>query len=83
MRRVKKPTPLSYQQERNKKKYCAYHESYKNNTYDYRLLKEEIESLIKEGKLIEWVVREVKKNKENTLDRRGIGKDDKKEEEDK
>ena len=47
----KKPAPLSASQSRDKKKYCAYHESHGHDTHECRQLKEEIEKLIREGKL--------------------------------
>ena len=62
----KKPAPVSNTTNKDKSKYCAYHETYGHQTHECRHLKEEIETLIREGKLTEWVVREVKKYKEDT-----------------
>ncbi|KAK1363262.1 hypothetical protein POM88_038823 [Heracleum sosnowskyi] len=60
----KKPAPLSRSATKDKGRYCAYHESHRHHTYACKQLKEEIEKLIKEGKLTDWVVKEVKKYKE-------------------
>ncbi|KAK1389694.1 hypothetical protein POM88_017872 [Heracleum sosnowskyi] len=60
----KKPTPLSRSATKDKGRYCAYHESHGHHTYACRQLKEDIEKLIKEGQLTDWVVKEVKKYKE-------------------
>lgn len=48
---------------KNAKKYCSYHDSPGHYTYECRQLKEEIKSLIRKGKLKDWVFREVKKHK--------------------
>ncbi|XP_063948134.1 uncharacterized protein LOC108216938 [Daucus carota subsp. sativus] len=53
-----RPAPLNSWQAKNKDKYCEYHESTEHDTHECRQLKEEIESLIKEGHLNEWIVRE-------------------------
>ncbi|XP_074373647.1 uncharacterized protein LOC141713997 [Apium graveolens] len=50
----------------DKKKYYEYHESFGNNTHECRQLKDEIEALIKEGYLGEWVVKEVRRHNDNT-----------------
>ncbi|XP_074374144.1 uncharacterized protein LOC141714528 [Apium graveolens] len=60
-----KPEALSSWQSKDKKKYCEYHESSGHNTHECRHLKEEIEALIKEGYLGEWVVKEVRKHKDD------------------
>ncbi|KAL1815684.1 hypothetical protein ACET3Z_018258 [Daucus carota] len=54
----KKPNPLTPTQVKDKKKFCAYHESHGHDTHECRQLKEEIEQLIRNGKLTDWVVRE-------------------------
>ncbi|KAK1399355.1 hypothetical protein POM88_009218 [Heracleum sosnowskyi] len=59
----KKATPLTEYSKRDTSKYCAYHESTGHHTADCRQLKDEIESLIRQGKLTEWVVKEVRKHK--------------------
>ncbi|KAK1404552.1 hypothetical protein POM88_004157 [Heracleum sosnowskyi] len=59
----KKATPLTEYSKRDTSKYCAYHESTRHHTADFRQLKDEIESLIRQRKLTEWVVKEVRKNK--------------------
>ncbi|XP_074326752.1 uncharacterized protein LOC141664696 [Apium graveolens] len=56
---------LSSRQSRDKKKYCEYHESSGHNTHECRQLKDEIEAFIKEGYLGEWVVKEVRKYKDD------------------
>ncbi|XP_074328017.1 uncharacterized protein LOC141665929 [Apium graveolens] len=61
----RKPEALSSWQSKDKKKYCEYHESSGHNTHECRHLKDEIEALIKEGYLGEWVVKEVRKHKDN------------------
>ncbi|XP_074351820.1 uncharacterized protein LOC141690967 [Apium graveolens] len=43
-------------------KYCAYHEATRHDMADCRQLKDEIETLIHQRKLTEWVVREVRKH---------------------
>ncbi|XP_074374505.1 uncharacterized protein LOC141714907 [Apium graveolens] len=61
----RKPEALSSWQSKDKKKYCEYHESSGHNTHECRHLKDEIEALIKEGYLGEWVVKEVRKHKDD------------------
>ncbi|XP_074376857.1 uncharacterized protein LOC141718373 [Apium graveolens] len=61
----RKPEALSSWQSRDKKKYCEYHESSGHNTHECLQLKDEIEALIKEGYLGEWVVKEVRKHKDD------------------
>ncbi|XP_074355666.1 uncharacterized protein LOC141695308 [Apium graveolens] len=61
----RKPEALSLWQSKDKKKYCEYHESSRHNTHECRHLKDEIEALIKEGYLGEWVVKEVRKHKDD------------------
>ncbi|XP_074336593.1 uncharacterized protein LOC141673751 [Apium graveolens] len=61
----KKPEALSSWQSKDKKKYCEYHESSGHNMHECRHLKDEIEALIKEGCLGEWVVKEVRKHKDD------------------
>ncbi|KAK1356083.1 hypothetical protein POM88_049339 [Heracleum sosnowskyi] len=60
----KNPAPLSRAAMKDNGKYCAYHESQGHYTHACRQLKEEIEKLIREGKLTEWVVKKVKKYRE-------------------
>lgn len=62
---LRKSTPLSSWQRRNKKRYCEYHESSGHHTYECRQLKDEIEELIKEGFLTEWIIKEVKRYKDD------------------
>ena len=57
----KKPETLNSFQSRDKKKYCEYHESTGHNTHECRHMKDEIEALIKEGYLTEWVKKDVRK----------------------
>ncbi|XP_074347295.1 uncharacterized protein LOC141686137 [Apium graveolens] len=59
----RKPEALSSWQSKDKKKYYEYHESSRQNTYECWKLKDEIEALIKEGYLGEWVVKEVRRHK--------------------
>ncbi|XP_074362906.1 uncharacterized protein LOC141703225 [Apium graveolens] len=61
----RKPEALSSWQSKDKKKYYEYHESSGYNTHECRHLKDKIEALIKEGYLGEWVVREVRKHKDD------------------
>ncbi|XP_074346609.1 uncharacterized protein LOC141685405 [Apium graveolens] len=61
----RKPEALSSWQSKDKKKYCEYHESSGHNIHECRHLKDEIEVLIKEGYLREWVVKEVRKHKDD------------------
>ena len=58
----KKPPPLSRFATRDTRKYCDFHEQTGHETADCWQLKEQIEDLIRNGKLTEWVVREVKKH---------------------
>lgn len=51
----RKPAPLNAYQSKDKSKYCEFHQSTGHNTSDCRQLREEIELLIKEGYLTEWV----------------------------
>ncbi|XP_074337352.1 uncharacterized protein LOC141674544 [Apium graveolens] len=60
----RKPEALSSWQSKDKKKYYEYHESSEHNTHECRQLKDEIEALIKEGYLGEWVVKEVWRHKD-------------------
>ncbi|XP_074370208.1 uncharacterized protein LOC141711561 [Apium graveolens] len=62
----RKPEALSSWQCKDKKKYCEYHESSGHNTHECRQLKDEIEALIKEGYLGEWVLKEVRRHKDST-----------------
>ncbi|XP_074377549.1 uncharacterized protein LOC141719065 [Apium graveolens] len=62
----RKPEALSYWKSKDKKKYCEYHELSGHNTHECRQLKDEIEALIKEGYLGEWVVKEVRRHKSGT-----------------
>ncbi|XP_074375469.1 uncharacterized protein LOC141717278 [Apium graveolens] len=61
----RKPEALSSWKSKDKKKYCEYHESSGHNTHECRYLKDEIEALIKEGYLGEWIVKEVRKHKDD------------------
>ncbi|XP_074356312.1 uncharacterized protein LOC141696013 [Apium graveolens] len=61
----RKPEALSSWQSKDKKKYCEYHESSGHNTHECRHLKDEIEALIQEGYLGEWVVKEIRKHKDD------------------
>ncbi|XP_074327270.1 uncharacterized protein LOC141665188 [Apium graveolens] len=55
----RKAAPLTDYNKRDTSKYCAYHEATGHDTADCRQLKDEIETLIRQGKLTEWVVKEV------------------------
>ncbi|XP_074327727.1 uncharacterized protein LOC141665640 [Apium graveolens] len=66
-RLFRKPKALSSWQSKDKKKYCEYHESSGHNTHECRHLKDEIEALIKERYLGEWVVKEVRKHKDDRI----------------
>ena len=73
----KKPEPLTPFQSRDRKKYCEYHESTGHDTHECRHLKDEIEALIKEGYLTEWVkerCKEVYRGPEGWSGRPGKGK---------
>ncbi|XP_074352615.1 uncharacterized protein LOC141691756 [Apium graveolens] len=59
----RKATPLTDYNKRDTSKYCAFHEATGHDTADYRQLKDEIETLIRQGKLTEWVVKEVRRHK--------------------
>ncbi|XP_074373999.1 uncharacterized protein LOC141714375 [Apium graveolens] len=63
----RKPEALSSWKNKDKKKYCEYHESSGHNTHECRHSKDEIEALIKEGYLGEWVVKEVRKHKDDRV----------------
>nr|XP_017247956.1 PREDICTED: uncharacterized protein LOC108219166 [Daucus carota subsp. sativus] len=70
----RRPAPLNSWQAKNKDKYCEYHESTGHDTHECRQLKEEIELLIKEGQLNEWIVREARSRRDTRAkDRRGLG----------
>ena len=70
----RRPAPLDSWQAKNKDKYCEYHESTGHDTHECRQLKEEIESLIKEGHLNEWIGREAQSRRDNHIkDKRGLG----------
>ncbi|XP_074356645.1 uncharacterized protein LOC141696399 [Apium graveolens] len=58
----RKAAPLTDYNKRDTSKYCAYHEATGHDTADCRQLKDEIETLIRQGKLTEWVVKEVLKH---------------------
>ncbi|XP_074328488.1 uncharacterized protein LOC141666400 [Apium graveolens] len=59
----RKATPLTDYNKRDTSKYCAYHEATGagHDTADCKKLKDEIETLIRQGKLTEWVVKEVRR----------------------
>ncbi|XP_074322938.1 uncharacterized protein LOC141659904 [Apium graveolens] len=59
----RKATPLTDYNKRDTLRYCAYHEATGHDTADCRQLKDEIETLIRQGKLTEWVVKEVRRHK--------------------
>ncbi|XP_074326570.1 uncharacterized protein LOC141664514 [Apium graveolens] len=59
----RKATPLTEYNKRDTSKYCAYHEATGHDTADCRQLKDEIETLIRQGKLTEWVVKEVRRHR--------------------
>lgn len=66
----RRPPPLSFNAAKDKRRYCDYHESTGHNTHDCRQLKDEIESLIKDGYLMDWV----KKHRvDHPPERRGLG----------
>ncbi|XP_063942758.1 uncharacterized protein LOC135150401 [Daucus carota subsp. sativus] len=70
----RRPAPLNSWRAKNKDKYCEYHESTGHDTHECRQLKEEIESLIKEGHLNEWIVREARSRWDiRAKDKRGLG----------
>ena len=53
---LKWPRPLhSSLNVRNKNKYCRFHKDHDHHTEDYRDLKEQIEELIRKGKLQKYV----------------------------
>ncbi|XP_074336725.1 uncharacterized protein LOC141673896 [Apium graveolens] len=58
----RKATPLIDYNKRDTSKYCTYHEATGHDTADYRQLKDEIETLIRQGKLTKWVVKEVRRH---------------------
>ncbi|XP_074342058.1 uncharacterized protein LOC141679458 [Apium graveolens] len=59
----RKVAPLTDYNKRDNSKYCAYHEDTGHDTTDCRQLKDEIETLIRQGKLTEWVVKEVRRHR--------------------
>ncbi|XP_074337020.1 uncharacterized protein LOC141674196 [Apium graveolens] len=59
----RRAAPLTDYNKRDTSKYCAYHEAMGNDTADCRQLKNEIETLIRQGKLTEWVIKEVRKHR--------------------
>ncbi|XP_074359606.1 uncharacterized protein LOC141699620 [Apium graveolens] len=63
---LRKLEVLSSWKNKDKKKYCEYHDSSGHNTHECRQQKDEIEALIKEGYLGEWVVKEVRRHKDDT-----------------
>lgn len=62
----KKPTPVNSACRRDKSRYCAFHRQTGHEIADYRQLKDQIEDLIRNGKLRDWVAREAKKQNTNT-----------------
>ncbi|XP_074352696.1 uncharacterized protein LOC141691843 [Apium graveolens] len=60
---LEKATPLTDYNKRDTSKYCAYHEATEHDTADCRQLKDEIETLIRQGKLTEWIIKEVQRHK--------------------
>ncbi|XP_074346801.1 uncharacterized protein LOC141685605 [Apium graveolens] len=58
----RKAAPLTDYNNRDTSKYCAYHEATRHDTADCRKLKDEIEMLIRQGELTEWVVKEVQRH---------------------
>lgn len=67
----RRPAPLSAYQSKDKSRYCEYHQSSGHNTHDCRQLKEEIEALIREGYLTEWVK---KYRTDHPVERKGLGR---------
>ncbi|XP_074337526.1 uncharacterized protein LOC141674725 [Apium graveolens] len=61
----RKATPLTDYNKMDTSKYCAYHEVTGHDTADCRQLNDEIETLIREGKLTEWVAKEVRRHRTN------------------
>ncbi|XP_074346444.1 uncharacterized protein LOC141685230 [Apium graveolens] len=59
----RKATPLTDYNKRDTSKYCTYDEATGHDTADSRQLKDEIETLIRQGKLTEWVVKEVRRHR--------------------
>ncbi|XP_063946129.1 uncharacterized protein LOC135151543 [Daucus carota subsp. sativus] len=51
----KKPAPMSNWAKKDRTKYCAFHEQNGHDTADCQQLKQQIEELIKNGRLTEWV----------------------------
>lgn len=76
-----RPPLLAKAQMKDIKRFCTYHESPGHYTHECRQLKEEIESLIRDGKLEEWVVREVRKYKDDKKTEKDNEPKDTKEEE--
>lgn len=50
-----KPAPLPVGARKDMKKYCDFHEDNCHDTSECRALKDQIEELIKAGKLAEWI----------------------------
>ncbi|XP_074357369.1 uncharacterized protein LOC141697053 [Apium graveolens] len=61
----RKATPLTDYNKRDTLRYCAYYEATGHGTADCRQLKDEIETLIRQGKLTEWVIKEVRRHRTN------------------
>lgn len=61
-----KPPAMGAQGTWNTAKYCDFHEQKGHDTADCWQHKEQIDRLIREGKLTEWAVREVKKHQGNS-----------------
>ena len=58
---------------RNKNKYCWFHKDYGHNTEDCRDLKEQIEELIRKGKLQKYVKKEeYSKFRDDNKDRKSV-----------
>ncbi|XP_074352772.1 uncharacterized protein LOC141691921 [Apium graveolens] len=58
----RKAAPLTDYNKRDISKYCGYHDATGHDTADCRQLRDEIETLIRQGKLTEWVIKEVRKH---------------------
>ena len=65
-----RPQPIPKHIANDKKKYCDFHESAGHSTSECRHLKEDIEYLLKEGYLTEWVK---KYRNEHPPERRALG----------
>ncbi|XP_074351782.1 uncharacterized protein LOC141690925 [Apium graveolens] len=59
----RKAAPLTDYNKRDTSKYCAYHEATGHDIPDYKQLNDEIETLIRQGKLTEWVIKDVRKHR--------------------